>query len=74
MLTAAITAAITAIAGLFGIKPGAWIAGVAVVVKLIIVGVTLVFSARYMKKRGGLASGSGKATQEPPPPADPPGT
>jgi amino acid transporter len=62
MLTAAITAAITAILGLFGVKLSAWTIGaVAVGVKVCIVGVTLIFGARLMKKRITIA----------PPPADP---
>ena len=51
MITAAITAAIAAILGLFGIKPGPYLVGVAIVVKVIIVGLTLLFGARWAKRR-----------------------
>jgi amino acid transporter len=58
MITAAITAAVAAILGLFGIKPGPYLVGVAIVVKVIIVGLTLLFGARWAKRRA--------ARQEPP--------
>jgi amino acid transporter len=69
MLTAAITAAITAILGLFGVKPGAWIVGVAIGVKVIIVAVTLVVGARLMRKRNALAGKPGEPGPPPQPPA-----
>jgi hypothetical protein len=61
MITAAITAAVAAILGLFGIKPGPYLVGVAIVVKVIIVGLTLIFGARWAQRRA--------ARKEPP--ADP---
>lgn len=51
MLTAAITAAIAGLLSLFGIKPGAYLVGVAIGVKIIIVGAGVLIGARLMKKR-----------------------
>jgi amino acid transporter len=67
MLTAAITAAITAILGLFGVKPGTWIVGVAIGVKIVIVAVTLIFGARFVQKRNAAAV----PPETPPPPTRP---
>jgi hypothetical protein len=66
MITAAITAAIAAILGLFGIKPGPYLVGVAIVVKLLIVAASVMFGARLMKWRKDKAAG-----QQAPPPAGP---
>ena len=51
MLTAPITAAIGAILALFGIKPGPYLVGVAIGVKIVIVGVTVLFGARWARRR-----------------------
>ena len=51
MLTAGITAAIAGVLSLFGIKPGPYLVGVAIGVKLLIVGVGLLVGARLMRKR-----------------------
>jgi uncharacterized membrane protein HdeD (DUF308 family) len=51
MLTAGITAGIAGVLSLFGIKPGPYLVGVAIGVKLIIVGVGLLVGARLMRKR-----------------------
>ena len=51
MLTAGITAAIAALLSLFGVKPGAYLVGVAIGVKIVIVGVGLVFGARWLQRR-----------------------
>ena len=64
MLTAGITAAIAGILAIFGIKPGGYLVGVAIVVKIIIVGVSVLFGARYMRRRRDAA--------QPTPPVDPP--
>jgi amino acid transporter len=70
MITAAITAAVAAILGLFGIKPGPYLVGVAITVKVIIVALTAIFGARWAAKRA-----ARKAAQQPPDPgAGTPGT
>jgi hypothetical protein len=51
MLTAAITAAVAGVLSLFGIKPGAYLVGVAIGVKVTIVLLGLVFGARFFKRR-----------------------
>ena len=51
MLTAGITAAVAGVLSLFGIKPGPYLVGVAIGVKLTIVGVGLFVGARVMRKR-----------------------
>jgi uncharacterized membrane protein HdeD (DUF308 family) len=51
MLTAGITAAVAGVLSLFGIKPGPYLVGVAIGVKLTIVGVGLFIGARVMRKR-----------------------
>jgi hypothetical protein len=51
MITAAITAAVGAVLSFFGIKPGPYLVGVAIGVKVIIVAVTLLFGARWLKRR-----------------------
>jgi amino acid transporter len=67
MLTAAITAVIAAILGLFGIKPGPYLVGVAVGVKITIVLLGVVFGARWLQKRGlTKAPPPGKTESQPP--------
>lgn len=51
MLTAGITAAVAGVLSLFGVKPGPYLVGVAIAVKLVIVGVGLLVGARLMRKR-----------------------
>lgn len=51
MITAGITAAIAGLLSLFGIKPGAYLVGVAIGVKVVVVAVSFVFGARLLKKR-----------------------
>jgi len=51
VITAAITAAVAAVLGLFGVKPGPYLVAVAAGVKLVIVGVGLVFGARWVRHR-----------------------
>jgi hypothetical protein len=51
MITAAITAAIGAILNFFGIEPGPYLVGVAIVVKVIIVGAGVLFGARWAQRR-----------------------
>jgi hypothetical protein len=51
MLTAAITAAVAGILSLFGIKPGAYLVGVAIGVKVTIVVLGLIFGARFFQRR-----------------------
>jgi hypothetical protein len=51
VITAGITAAIAAILGVFGIKPGPYLVLVAGGVKLTIVVVGLVFGARWARRR-----------------------
>jgi hypothetical protein len=51
MITAGITAAVAAILTLFGIKPGAYLVGVAIGVKVAIVSVSVLFGARIMRRR-----------------------
>ena len=51
MLTAGITAAVAGVLSLLGIKPGPYLVGVAIGVKLTIVGVGLLIGARVMRKR-----------------------
>ncbi|MES1205291.1 MAG: hypothetical protein ABUS79_05080, partial [Pseudomonadota bacterium] len=62
MLTAAITAAVAAVLSLFGIKPGPYLVGVAIGVKITIVLVSLLVGARLMRRR---------AAAKAPPPPDP---
>jgi len=51
MLTAGITAAVAGVLSLFGIKPGPYLVGVAIGVKLTIIAVGLLVGARVMRKR-----------------------
>jgi hypothetical protein len=51
MLTAGITAAVAGVLSLFGIKPGPYLVGVAIGVKLTIVAIGLLVGARLMRKR-----------------------
>jgi len=51
MLTAGITAAVACVLSLFGVKPGPYLVGVAIGVKLTIVAVGLLVGARVMRKR-----------------------
>jgi amino acid transporter len=68
MITAAITAAIAAILGLFGIKPGPYLVGVAITVKVIIVALTAIFGARWAAKRA--ARKQQQEQQQPPNPGN----
>ena len=51
MITAAITAAVGAVLALFGVKPGAYLVGVAVAVKAVIVAGTVLVGARWVRRR-----------------------
>jgi hypothetical protein len=51
MLTAGITAAVAGVLSLFGIKPGPYLVGVAIGVKITIVAISLVFGARFLRRR-----------------------
>lgn len=51
MLTAGITAAVAGVLSLFGIKPGPYLVGVAIGVKLVIVALGLFIGSRVMRKR-----------------------
>jgi|GEM_PF-2893838 len=51
MITAGITAAIAGLLSLLGIKPGAYLVGVAIGVKILVVGVGVVLGARVMRRR-----------------------
>jgi uncharacterized membrane protein len=57
VITAAITFVITAIAGLFGIAPGAWTVGVAIGVKVVLVLLALYVAWRVNKKKQAAAAG-----------------
>jgi hypothetical protein len=61
VITAAVTAAIAAILGFFGIKPGPYLVVVAIVVKGLIIAAGVLFGARWMQRR-----------RKPEPPAPPP--
>jgi hypothetical protein len=66
MITAAITAAVAAVLSLFGIKPGPYLVGVAIGVKVTLVVVGVLFGARIMKRRN-----QAKAEANPAPPTSP---
>ena len=51
MLTAAITAGVAGLLSLFGVKPGSYLVGVAIGVKIALVVVGLVFGARLVRRR-----------------------
>lgn len=51
MITAAITAAIVAVLGLFGIPPGAYVAGIAIGVKITLVAIIALVGWRMARKR-----------------------
>lgn len=51
MITAGITATVAAVLSLFGVKPGAYLVGVAIAVKVTLVAVGLLFGARIMRRR-----------------------
>ncbi len=61
MITAAVTAAVGGLLSLFGIKPGPYLVVVAVVVKVAVVGVGLVWGGRAMRRRS--AEKNAKADQ-----------
>jgi hypothetical protein len=70
MLTAGITAAVAGLLSLFGIRPGAYLVGVAIGVKLTIVALSVTFGARILKKRAAAkleeqAAAIAKATPDP---------
>lgn len=75
MLTTAITGAITAIAALFGVKPGPWVAVVWLVVKaLVVFGIFGMVSKFFGKKEAPAASSAeqmGPAKPEPTPAVQP---
>jgi hypothetical protein len=66
VFTAAITGAIAAILSLFGIKPGPYLVGVAIVVKAIIVGVGLLIGLRMSKRRKQAPAAPAPPLPEPP--------
>lgn len=51
MITAGITAAVAGVLALFGIKPGPYLVGVAIGVKLALVGLAVVFGGRFLERR-----------------------
>lgn len=51
MLTSAITAAIAAILSFFGVPPGPYLVGVAIVVKVTIVGIVALLGWRAVQKK-----------------------
>ena len=51
MLTAGITAAVGGLLSLFGVKPGPYLVGVAIGVKIALVAIGLVFGARFFRRR-----------------------
>jgi hypothetical protein len=55
MITAGITASVAALLSLFGIKPGAYLVGVAIAVKVTLVAVGLVFGSRILRRRAPVA-------------------
>jgi ABC-type transport system involved in Fe-S cluster assembly fused permease/ATPase subunit len=67
VLTAAITAGLAAILSLFGIKPGAYLAVVAVVVKILLVFSGLFIGARISKKRRAVQAQEDAAAAPPEP-------
>ena len=74
MITAGITAAVGALLALFGVKPGPYLVGVAVAVKVSIILATLVVGARWARRRRAAGGQDGAAARpggpEPgPPPA-----
>jgi hypothetical protein len=66
VLTAAITALIGGILAFFGVEPGPYLVGVAIGVKVIIVGLVAIFGARWAQKRAARAKQAAAAA----PPAD----
>jgi hypothetical protein len=58
MITAGITAAVAAVLALFGIRPGPYLVGVAIGVKITIVAVGLIFGARFFRRRTAAKSGT----------------
>ena len=67
MLTAAITAAVAAVLSLFGVKPGAYLVGVAIGVKLVVVACSLMFGARLLKRRAAAKAPTAAAKTPPDP-------
>lgn len=65
MLTAGITAAVAAILGVFGIKPGAYLVGVAVGVKICLVAASVLFGAKWMRRRQAAAGSVARPPVEP---------
>ena len=57
---AAITAIVAAVLSLFGIKPGPYLVGVAIVVKVIVVGVGVILGARVMRRRAAAKATGGE--------------
>lgn len=73
MITAAITAAVGAILSLFGVKPGKYLIGVAVVVKGIIVVLGLLAASRVARRlREKQAAAQSSAPPDSPSPDSPP--
>ncbi len=52
MLTAALTLAIGAILGAFGVKPGSYLIVVAGVIKVCLIAVGVIFGTRWARRRG----------------------
>ena len=63
MLTAGITAAVGGLLSLFGVKPGPYLVGVAIGVKIALVAIGLVFGARFFRRRQADKSAAGETTQ-----------
>ena len=51
MLTAGITAAVAGLLSLLGVKPGPYLVGVAIGVKIALVAIGLIFGARLFRRR-----------------------
>ena len=65
MLTSAITAAIAAILGFFGIPPGPYLVGVAIVVKVTIVAIVALLGWRTLQKKRKKEESEGKEASPP---------
>jgi hypothetical protein len=62
MITAGITAAVAGVLALFGVKPGPYLVGVAIGVKVAIVAIGLIFGARFFRRRAAAKAASDTST------------
>ena len=56
MITAGITAAVGGLLSLWGVKPGAYLVGVAIGVKILVVVCGVTFGSRFLRRRQALKS------------------